>query len=324
MNGQVTFESGQEILRQVQHSVSEVIVGKGFIIERIALSVLARGHVLVEDVPGVGKTSLVRAASDALGLTFRRLQFTPDLMPADVTGVSVYEPANASFRFQPGPVFTQVLLADEINRTSPKTQSALLEAMQERQVTVDGTTYPLPEPFFVFATQNPIEYEGTFPLPEAQIDRFTLKLSLGYPTPEEEFEIVRRHGKSRGWTGQKPVTGAGQILALQSLVDGVTCAPQLVDYIIRIVQKTRRHPDVYLGSSPRGSLALERCARALAFLRARHYVIPDDIKELVVPALEHRIMLKPEAKLSGVSARNVLEEITRSVPVPVSQGAVRS
>jgi len=323
MSGQITLESGQEILRQVQRSISEVVVGKNWIVERIVLSVLARGHVLVEDVPGVGKTSLVRAAADSLGLTFRRLQFTPDLMPADVTGVSVYEPASASFRFQPGPVFTQVLLADEINRTSPKTQSALLEAMQERQVSVDGTTYPLPEPFFVFATQNPIEYEGTFPLPEAQIDRFTLRVSLGYPTPEEEFEIVRRHGRSRGWASREPVTGAGQILALQSLVDSVTCVPQLVDYIIRIVQKTRRHPDVYLGCSPRGSLALERCARALAFLRARQYVIPDDIKELVVPALEHRIMLKPEAKLSGVMARNVLEEIVRSVPVPAGQGATK-
>ncbi|MDP2858333.1 MAG: MoxR family ATPase [Bacillota bacterium] len=323
MSEQVTLESGREIIRRVQHNISKVIVGKEWIIEKLVLSVLARGHVLIEDVPGVGKTSLVRAVADSLGLTFRRLQFTPDLMPADVTGISIYEPARSSFRFQPGPVFTQVLLADEINRTSPKTQSALLEAMQERQVTVDGTTYPLPEPFFVFATQNPVEYEGTFQLPEAQIDRFTLKLSIGYPAPEEEFEIVRRHGRSGGWAGLQPVTGAAQILALQSLVDNVTCVPQLVDYIVGIVQKTRRHPDVYLGSSPRGSLALERCARALAFARGRQYVIPDDIKELVVPALEHRIMLKPEAKLSGVIGRSILEEIVRSAPVPAGQGASR-
>jgi MoxR-like ATPase len=199
----------------------------------------------------------------------------------------------------------------------------LLEAMQERQVTVDGVTYPLPEPFFVFATQNPVEYEGTFQLPEAQIDRFTLRISMGYPAPEEEFEIVRRHGRSSGWAGLKPVTGAAQILALQSLVDSVTCVPQVIDYIVGIVQRTRHHPDVYLGSSPRGSLALERCARALAFTRGRQYVIPDDVKELVVPALEHRIMLKPEAKLSGVTSRSVIDEIVRSAPVPAGPGATR-
>jgi MoxR-like ATPase len=317
MNGGGTSGGGNRFAGAVKANVAKVIVGKEHVVEHLLVALLSRGHVLIEDVPGVGKTSLMRALSDSLGLTFRRLQFTPDLMSSDVTGISIYDAAIGSFRFQPGPIFTQVLLADEINRTSPKTQSSLLEAMEEGQVTADGTTYPLPSPFFVLATQNPIEFEGTFPLPEAQLDRFMLKLAVGYPSLAEEVEILDRRGAAAGPVRVSPVTAADAILEAQDSASQVFCATPIREYIVRLVQRTRQHHDVYLGSSPRGSLALLRGARSLAYVRGRGFVLPDDVKELLVPALEHRILLKAEARLAGVTPKSVLQDIASLVAVPV-------
>lgn len=310
--------SVHQAIMAVAKSVSQVIVGKQHIIEQILVALLARGHVLIEDVPGVGKTSLVRAVASASGLGFCRIQFTPDLMPSDVTGVSIYDSSLGCFRFQPGPVFTQVLLADEVNRTSPKTQSSLLEAMEERHVSVDGNTYPLPVPFFVLATQNPVEYEGTFPLPESQLDRFLFKVALGYPSPVEESEILEKHSSTIRIADLAPVASASDIIAAQGLAAQVRLSPLVRDYIVSLCQRTRQHPDVYLGAGPRGSLALSRATRALAYLRGRAYVIPDDVKELLHPALAHRLIMKAEARLIGVSARNVLDEVLEAVRVPVA------
>ncbi len=302
----------------VKKSVSTVIVGKQKIVEQILVALIARGHVLIEDVPGVGKTSLVRCVASASGLSFARLQFTPDLMPSDVTGISIYDPSSQTFRFRKGPVFTQVLLADEINRTSPKTQSSLLEAMEERQVSVDGTTYALPMPFFVLATQNPVEYEGTFPLPEAQLDRFLFKLSIGYPSTQEESMILERHVSNIRVPDLAPVAGAEDLLRAQEECLSVTCSPKVNEYIVKLCRETRQHADVYLGAGPRGSLALARSARALAYLRGRSYVLPDDVKELLLPALGHRLLIRAEARLGGVTPSSVLQDILYQVPVPVA------
>lgn len=304
-----------ELLERVVENVGQVVVGKRREAQYVLVALLCQGHVLIEDVPGVGKTTLVRALARSLGCQYRRIQFTPDLLPSDITGVRIWNESTRSFEFRPGPLFTQILLADEINRTSPKTQSALLEAMEERQATVEGVTYPLPRPFLVLATQNPLEYEGTFPLPEAQLDRFLLRLELGYPTVAEEREILRRAHEPR-LEALEPVLGADGVLALQAQVPGVHVDPSVEDYLLRLVRRTREHPDLYLGASPRGTIALYRAAQALALLRGRDFVIPDDVKEMAPLTLGHRLVVKPEAQLHGQTARAVLQEIVESLHVP--------
>jgi MoxR-like ATPase len=290
-------------------NVEGVIVGKRDVIELLMVALLCDGHVLIEDVPGVGKTMLARSLAVSLGGQFKRLQCTPDLLPNDVTGVSVYNQATGQFEFRPGPVFVNVLLADEINRATPRTQSALLEAMQEQQVTVDGVSRPLPRPFLVLATQNPIEYEGTFPLPEAQLDRFLLRLSLGYPSPADERQVILNLRREHPITHVRPVADGSDLLAVQPQVWDVHVDESLHDYIVRLVGATRSHPDLALGASPRASLALFKTSQALAALRGRDHVLPDDVKYLVPAALAHRLIVRPESELRGRTARTILSEI---------------
>lgn len=297
-------------------NVEKVIVGKGKEVELAFLALMCNGHLLIEDVPGVGKTVLAKSIVRSMGCTFRRIQFTPDLLPSDVTGVSIYNQKTGEFEFRPGPILAQVVLADEINRATPKTQSALLECMEERQVTVDGTTYPAPRPFLVMATQNPIEYEGTFPLPEAQLDRFFMQLTLGYPSLEDEIAVLERQIYQHPVDNLKQVVDASQIQEVQEAVKKVRVDPLIMRYIVSIVEATRRHPEVYLGSSPRGSLALSRASQGLALLRDRDFVLPDDVKELAGPVLAHRLIISPAARLREVTAREVLGEVLAQVPVP--------
>lgn len=312
----------RELATAVEQNIQQVMVGKRREIQYVLVALLAGGHVLVEDVPGVGKTTLVRALARSLGCQFRRIQFTPDLLPSDVTGVSVFNQGTGQFEFRPGPIFGQVVLADEINRTSPKTQSALLESMEEGQVTVDGVTHALPRPFLVLATQNPIEYEGTFPLPEAQLDRFLLRLQIGYPRPEEERLIVER-SRQLPLERLQPVAQSEDILQAQAEVAEVFVEPSVQDYIVRLVQRTRQHPDVYLGASPRGSIALSRSAQALALIHGRNYVTPDDVKELAPVTLAHRLILKPESRFYGGTPEKVLADVLSQVPVPVETAHAR-
>jgi MoxR-like ATPase len=295
--------------------MEKVMVGKRREIQYVLVALLCQGHVLLEDVPGVGKTTLVRALARSLGCDFRRIQFTPDLLPSDVTGVSVFNQKTGEFEFRPGPIMSQIILADEINRTSPKTQSALLECMEEGQITVDGVTHRLPRPFLVLATQNPIEYEGTFPLPEAQLDRFLLRLRLGYPSFEEERLVVQR-SKQPPLEELTQVVSSADILALQQQVKDVYVDPSVLDYIVSLVQATREHRDVYLGASPRGSIALYRTSQALAMMRGRDYVTPDDVKEMATLTLAHRLIVKPEAQLRGAGAEQVIADILTQVRVP--------
>ena len=290
-------------------NVETVIVGKRQQIELLMVALLCQGHVLIEDVPGTGKTMLARAMAASLGIGFKRLQCTPDLLPNDITGVSVFNQKTNAFEFRPGPVFANILLADEINRATPRTQAALLEAMQERQVTVDGVTRPLPAPFLVLATQNPIEYEGTFPLPEAQLDRFLIRLSLGYPAEDDEIQILRNLRKRHPIETVAQVVDGAELLNLHDAVTDAHVDESLERYILAIVRATRSHPDVALGASPRGSLALYKTAQALAALRERDYVIPDDVKMLVPLALAHRLIVKPDSQLRGRTARTILAEI---------------
>jgi len=290
-------------------NVETVIVGKRQQIELLTVALLCQGHVLIEDVPGTGKTMLARAMAASLGIGFKRLQCTPDLLPNDITGVSVFNQKTNVFEFRPGPVFANILLADEINRATPRTQAALLEAMQEQQVTVDGVTRPLPAPFLVLATQNPIEYEGTFPLPEAQLDRFLIRLSLGYPAEDDEIQILRNLRKRHPIETVAQVVDGAELLNLHDAVTDVHVDESLERYILAIVRATRSHPDVALGASPRGSLALYKTAQALAALRERDYVIPDDVKMLVPLALAHRLIVKPDSQLRGRTARTILAEI---------------
>lgn len=304
-------------MRQVFQRLGDVIVGKRDVIVKCLVAIVARGHLLLEDVPGVGKTMLVRALAKTLDLEFRRIQFTPDLLPSDILGVSVFNQQTAQFEFRPGPIMGNLILADEVNRTSPRTQAALLEAMEEEKVTVDGTTHPLPRPFFVMATQNPVEYEGTYPLPEAQLDRFMFKLSLGYPSPEEEMDMLGRWQQSDQLERLEPVLKAADVLRLQEDAQRVAVSDGIRRYIVQLVDETRRHPSVYLGVSPRGALALLRAAQGYAFLQQRDFVVPDDVKRLVFDAFAHRLILKPEARLSGLKERDVLEGIVQKVPVPV-------
>jgi len=302
---------------QVLDEVEKAVVGKRSVLERVLLAVLCDGHVLIEDYPGLAKTLLAKSFAGALGLKFRRVQFTPDLLPADITGTYVFDRKTSDFVLRKGPVFTNILLADEINRAPPKTQAALLEAMQERQTTLEGETHLLPRPIIVMATQNPIEYEGTYPLPEAQIDRFLMKIGIGYPTKEQEKEILeRRRLRREDDVRISPVQSADQVLAMQQGVEDVHVDDAIETYIVEIVTRTRAHSQVEVGASPRGSLALLKLSRALAVLRGRDYVLPDDVKEIAVAGLAHRLILKPDPWIKGVRTDAIVREILTSVPVP--------
>jgi MoxR-like ATPase len=304
------------LAERVIDNVEKVIIGKRREVQLTLIALLCEGHLLIEDVPGVGKTMLARSIARSIGCSFRRLQFTPDMLPSDVTGVSVFNQKTREFEFRPGPVMAQIVLADEINRATPKTQSALLEAMEERQITVDGVTYPMELPFLVLATQNPIEYEGTFPLPEAQIDRFMMRLSLGYPSAADEMHILESQRERHPIQDITQVVTAEELLAAQSAVRQIYVDDLIKEYIVDLANATRRHPDVYLGVSPRGSLALFKTGRAYAALQGRNYVIPDDVKALLENAFAHRLIISPSARIKNVEARAVVEQIAGSVPVP--------
>ena len=313
----------QSFANTIVENVERVIVGKRQAIELFMVALLCEGHVLVEDVPGVGKTMLARSVALSVGGDFKRLQCTPDLLPNDVTGVSVYNQHSGQFEFRPGPIFVNILLVDEINRATPRTQSALLEAMQEQQVSVDGVTRPLPRPFLVMATQNPIEYEGTFPLPEAQLDRFLMRISMGYPSLTDEKQLLANLRREHPITHLGKVVEGQRLLDFQRLVWEIHLDETLQDYIVRLVTATRSHPDLALGASPRASLALFKTSQALAALRGRDHVLPEDIKALALPTLAHRLILKPESELRGRTARLVLEDLLKSVPLDLgtAQGA---
>jgi MoxR-like ATPase len=301
----------------VQENVSQVIIGKADVTELMLVALLVEGHVLLEDVPGIGKTTLAKALARSLDCSFARIQFTPDLLPSDVTGLNIYNQKRQDFEFRPGPVLNQVLLADEINRATPRTQSSLLEAMQERQITVDGETYPLPRPFIVIATQNPIELEGTFPLPEAQVDRFLMQLRLGYPSAEEEDEILLRYQRRDPLMDLSPVATTEDVLQLQRQVQDIHVSTDVRNYTLQVTRTTREHEAVDLGVSPRGTLALFKASQALAALRGRDYVIPSDVQYLCPPVLAHRIHISPRIRLRGRTPAQVVAEITDTVPVPV-------
>ena len=305
--------------REVIANIERVIVGKHQQVELLMVAMLCQGHVLIEDVPGTGKTMLARAMATSMGLSFKRLQCTPDLLPNDITGVEVFDQGAARFEFQPGPVFVNILLADEINRATPRTQSALLEAMQERQVTVGNVTHPLPAPFLVLATQNPIEYEGTFPLPEAQLDRFLMRLSLGYPETQDEIQILRNQRKRHPIDVIEPVVDGSQLLALHDVVTDVHVDETIEHYILSIVQATREHPDLALGASPRGSLALYKTSQAWAALQGRDFVLPDDVKMLAPLTLSHRLILKPDSQLRGRTAQAIIREILDQTPLALGE-----
>ena len=304
------------LCQQIVENVARVIVGKQQPVELLMVALLSDGHVLIEDVPGLGKTLVAKSLARSIGGSFRRVQFTPDLLPSDVTGFNIYNQQACEFTFQAGPVMTHILLADEINRTIPRTQSSLLESMEERQVTVDGKTYPLPHPFFVMATQNPIELEGTFPLPEAQLDRFLLKIHLGYPEEEEEIAILARFQQADPFLDLKAVANPEQVVELQQARKWIHISAPVREYITAIVRATRTHPSLRLGASPRGSLGLMRAGQALAALRGREYVLPDDIKSLAVPVLAHRLILREEERLRAQTPERFVEEILRQIPVP--------
>jgi MoxR-like ATPase len=301
-------------------NISRVIVGKNRTIELLLVALLAEGHVLLEDVPGVAKTLLAKSLAKCIGGSFNRVQFTPDLLPSDITGFNVYDQKTGRFAFHSGPVITHVLLADEINRTIPRTQSSLLECMEERQVTVDGQTHPLPAPFFVMATQNPIELEGTFPLPEAQLDRFLLKTRLGYPDRDEEIRILERFRESDPLEQLNAVATPDDITKLQQARRGILVSEPVRDYIADMVRATRDHPAVRFGASPRGSLGLMRAAQARATLQGREYILPDDVKYLACPVLAHRLILKAEERLRGESTDHIIGELIGRIPVPAATG----
>jgi MoxR-like ATPase len=306
----------QTVAERLIENVSRVIIGKRNEIRLTVIGLLCQGHVLLEDVPGVGKTMLAKALARSIGCTFSRIQFTPDMLPSDVTGVSVFNQQTREFEFRAGPIFAQVVLADEINRATPKTQAALLEAMEERQVTVDGITYQVEPPFMVLATQNPIEYEGTFPLPEAQLDRFLLRLRLGYPTPQEEMAMLDAQQIRHPLTSIGQVLSVEELLNTQKLIRNVAVSEDVKRYIIEIVTATRHHPDIYLGASPRGALALYRTAQARAAIAGRDHVIPDDVKALAEATLAHRVIVGPSARLKEITARAIIQSMLAALPVP--------
>jgi MoxR-like ATPase len=304
-------ESGEKVVANVER----VIVGKHHEVRLALVALLCQGHLLIEDVPGTGKTVLAKAIARSLGCTFRRIQFTPDLLPSDVTGLSIYNQKTQEFEFRPGPILAQIVLADEINRATPKTQSALLECMEERQATIDGVTHKMPEPFMVIGTQNPIEYEGTFALPEAQLDRFMLRLQLGYPQPLEEMLILDEQKRAHPLEDISEVASVDELRLMQAGVREIYVDSSVSEYIVRLVNSTRSHPDIYLGASPRGSLALYRAGQAYAALTGRDYVIPDDIKALAVPALAHRLIVKTAATVRDVDAGFIVRELLETVPI---------
>jgi len=310
-------EAIKEAANRVRENIGRVIVGRDDVIELTLVALLADGHVLIEDVPGIGKTMLAKSISRSVGCSFKRIQFTPDLMPADVTGIHFYNQKTGEFEFRAGPIHSNFVLADEINRATPRTQSALLEAMEERQVTVDGNTMPLPAPFLVLATQNPIELEGTFPLPEAQLDRFLMRISVGYPSAEEEDDILLRFEDESPLDTLQPVIGADELLRLRKVVNHIHVEPSVRKYLIAIIQATRNHDALELGASPRASLALFRAARALAAINGRDYVLPDDVKRLAPFLLSHRLILGSQSRLRGRDATGVVDEVLSEVPAPV-------
>ena len=304
------------LARRLSDNVERVILGKHDEVQRLLAALLCQGHVLLEDVPGVGKTVLAKSVAKSLGCSFRRIQCTPDMLPSDITGVSVFSQKTGEFEYHPGPVVAQVVLADEVNRATPKTQAALLEAMEERQVTVDGKTVALPEPFIVLATQNPIEYEGTFPLPEAQLDRFFLRLKLGYPSPEDEMAILEVQRQGHPLETITQVAAAGEVMLAQKAVQVVYVDDLIKRYIVDLVGATRSHSEVYLGASPRGSLSLYRASQAYAAIAGRDYVLPDDVKQMAVDVLAHRVIVNPSARIRGLTADSLIEELLGRLPVP--------
>ncbi|MDA7026816.1 MoxR family ATPase [Bacillus sp. CLL-7-23] len=317
-------ETLHPILGKVADNIEKVMVGKKDIVVLSLTAILANGHVLLEDVPGVGKTMMVRALAKSTGAEFKRIQFTPDLLPSDVTGVSIYNPKTLEFEYRSGPIMGNIILADEINRTSPKTQSALLEAMEEDSVTVDGVTMSLGRPFFVMATQNPVEYEGTYPLPEAQLDRFLFKLRMGYPTVAEELEVLDLQEKRHPLLDIESVITKDELVGFQKQAETVYVDLSIKEYIVQMTQKTRHHSDIYLGVSPRGSIALMKAAQAFAFLYNRDYVIPDDIQYLAPYTLTHRMILRPEAKFEGKRPETILQDIIMDTKVPVERPKMKS
>jgi MoxR-like ATPase len=304
------------VARRIIDNIAKVIVGKTSVIEQALATLIAEGHILIEDVPGVGKTMLAKSVATSIGCSFKRIQFTPDLLPSDVTGISVYNQQKGEFEFREGPIMAEVVLADEINRATPKTQSALLEAMEEYQVTVDGVTHYLQSPFLVMATQNPIEYEGTFPLPEAQLDRFLMRISLGYPEFMEEMAIIEQQEQAHPIESLQPVATPEEVMSLQQAAKSIYVDQLVRQYIVSLTEATRRHREVSLGASPRASLGLFRSARALALVRDRDYVIPDDIKQLASSVIAHRLVLSPSARMRGVQNADVVNDLLSNVPVP--------
>ena len=311
-----TAGSVQELAERIVNAVSQVILGKRNEIRLTALGMLCRGHLLLEDIPGVGKTMMAKSLARAVGCSFSRIQFTPDMLPSDITGVSIFNPKTREFEFRAGPIMAQVVLADEINRATPKTQSALLEAMEEAQMTVDGVTYRLSNPFLILATQNPIEYEGTFPLPEAQLDRFLMRIKLGYPQPQDELRVLSSQQYQHPLQNLQQVVSLQELLSAQQAIKDVYVAKEVQQYIINLITASRRHSDVYLGSSPRGSLALFRTAQARAAMSGRDFVIPDDVKALAEVTLAHRIIVGPAARIKNITSRTIVQDILQGTPVP--------
>ncbi len=317
------MEIAQTIANSVLDNVRKVIVGKDNEIRLTLVALLCEGHLLIEDVPGVGKTMLARAISISIGCDFRRIQFTPDMLPSDVTGVSIFNQKTMEFEFRPGPIMAQIVLADEINRATPKTQSALLEAMEEQQISVDGQTYRMDRPFMVLATQNPIEHEGTFPLPEAQIDRFMMRIHLGYPTKTNEIDVLKRQSE------RHPINDLGQAIGVEQLIEAQTAVRTIYvddlvkEYIVDLVTTTRDHPDIYLGASPRGSMALFNAIRAWAAMEGRDFVLPDDVKRLAVPTLAHRLIVSPSARIKNITPEQIVEDALRHTPVPGARAKIR-
>ncbi|MCA1322105.1 MoxR family ATPase [Bacillus tianshenii] len=317
------METSQLQVKRILDNIGNVMIGKEHVAELSIVALLAGGHVLLEDVPGVGKTLMVRSLAKSVGAEFKRIQFTPDLLPSDVTGSSIYNPKELRFEFRPGPIMGNIVLADEINRTSPKTQAALLEGMEEASVTVDGNTLSLGSPFFVMATQNPIEYEGTYPLPEAQLDRFLFKMNMGYPTPDEEVQILHTTEKRQPINELQSVITLEELQEMQKRVKEVHVDVTVKEYIVDLVNRTRTHQSVYLGASPRGSVALMKAAQAYAFIHGRDYVLPDDVQYLAKYVLPHRIILKSEAKFEGMTAEQVVKKVIDRTPIPVQRSMSR-
>ncbi|MEG0457370.1 MAG: MoxR family ATPase [Oscillospiraceae bacterium] len=311
------FEKAYKKIEEVQHQINKVVLGKKDIVTNLIASILAKGHILVEDVPGVGKTTMATAFSKAMSLDYKRVQFTPDVMPSDITGFSMFNKKTGEFEFKKGAAMSNVLLADEINRTSPKTQSALLEVMEEGSVTVDGVTYQIPSPFFVVATQNPLGFIGTQQLPESQLDRFIMKTSMGYPSPEIEVKIINQRKTSDPLERVESVASAEDIIQAQMVVQSIHIDQSVSEYIINLVSKTRSHSQIELGASPRASLSLMKLAQATAFMKGRTYVIPDDVLTILFDSLNHRISLKNSAKLNGITIENVIDEIKKETPIPI-------